>query len=238
MNYFKKTKSYIYKNEDFEIVLTDISKIKECKNWKNNRPADKIRIEQIKEYYNSRNTDLIPGILYIWKKSNDEMIIYDGLHRFLAALEVEKKNMKCIVKFIYGRESNIIEDFKNINSGVSLPFLYLEENNELKKKVCENVANAMCDKFPEFVSPSRKPHRQNFNRDNLIEFISNLNIDFLKNKIDTIILEELNGLNFFAMDFVNRNKISHPKKCYYHKFYLFYLSADFIKCSIEKNTSI
>jgi len=83
--------------------------------------------------------------------------------------------MKCIVKFIYGRESNIIEDFKNINSGVSLPFLYL---GRIKR------------------------------------------------------------FNFFAMDFVNRNKISHPKKCYYHKFYLFYLSAEFIKCSIEKNTSI
>jgi len=42
-------------------MLTVISKIKECKNWKNNRPADKIRIEQIKEYE-------MYCKIYIWKR--------------------------------------------------------------------------------------------------------------------------------------------------------------------------
>lgn len=162
MSFFRKKP--IYKEDKFEIVFTDVSSLKNVKNWEKNRPVDQIRVEQIKEHFINNEIQLVPGILYIWKISDNEMYIYDGLHRFLAASE-SNKSMKCIVKFFFGKLPEVIADFENVNLSVSLPFLYLEENNHLKRKVCEKIVQRLCDKFPEFVSPSRRPQKQNFNRE-------------------------------------------------------------------------
>lgn len=220
-------------NETIKIFTMDELKNKKFINWDKNRPPDRIRIEQIKEYFKQNNLNIVPGIVSIWNKDN-KWIVYDGIHRLMSALENENPEMKIIVRIIdTEKEKEIIDDFLNINKSISVPSIYLEDGNELKRLICQNVANDLCAKYPTFVSPSRKPFTYNFNRDNLIEFISDLNLDFDKIGIDKLILNELNGLNYMAKDFVNRNKINHPKKCQFHDFYLWYLDKSIIKQKIE-----
>jgi hypothetical protein len=59
--------------------------------------------------------------------------------------------------------------------------------------------------------------------------ISTLQIDFEKNNVDNIIIQELVGLNFQAKDYVNKNKIPVPQKSHFYNFYLFFLQESFIK---------
>jgi hypothetical protein len=222
------TNQKIYKHDDYEIVYTKISSLKNVKNWNKNRPADMARIEQIKQHFKNNDVKLVPGIICIWNSPGGP-VVYDGLHRFMAANEA----MYCIVKKHNGTEADIICDFENINMGISLPMLYLEENNKLKKTVCENVVNKLCEKYPEFVSPSRNPQKQNFNRDIMVDVVSKVNVDFTKNKMDDIIFQELLLLNYKATDYIVSKKISTPKKCQQYGFYLCYLSMDYIINTIE-----
>ncbi len=203
-----------------------------CINWNKNRPFDSSRVENIKEYYDTNNITIIPGIIYGWKKTEDSKTIeiYDGIHRYLAG----NSNMELLIQiYTTNDESLIIEDFKNINKSINVPTIYLEENNYIKRQVCENVVKHMCEKYKNHVSPSRNCQQQNFNRDNLIEFISKLQIDFTMKNLDNIIIQELHGLNYQAKDYINKNKIPVPQKSHYNNFYLFFLQDSFIKCKLE-----
>lgn len=171
-------------------------------------------------------------MIYVWEQDR-KYIVYDGIHRLLAATMVDRSMTVFMQIRKTEREQERIDDFLNINKGVSVPSIYLEETNALKKLVCQNVANGMCTRYPNFVSPSRKPYIYNFNRDNVVEFISTCDIDFTKTGIDTQILNELVGLNHVAKEFVQRNNNTHPKKCDFHNFYLWYLDKSFIKQQIE-----
>lgn len=223
----KTSDTYLYKCKTTEINPDSFV------NWNKNRPPDEIRILQIKEYFSENNVEIVPGVIYAWL-NNEKLCIYDGIHRFLAALRVNKPLTFLLQIKISEKENDIINDFLNLNKSVNVPSIYMEEGNVMKRLVCQNVAKMMCDKYPSFVSPSRKPYIYNFNRDNLIEFISSFEIDFTKSNIDLLIFNELIGLNYVAQDFVKNKGINCPKKCDFNKFYLFYLDKNLIRKQIEK----
>lgn len=242
---FRKTKRHIstqtddiddpiFKSNSTELIKCgskDMSK-NDFVNWDKNRPPDTVRIQQILEYYQTNDVNLVPGVIHVWRKG-DKNIVYDGIHRLLAAFACDKNLTLLLQIYHTDKEQDIIDHFLNINKSISVPSIYLEETSVLKRLVCENVATDMCNKYPSFVSPSRKPFVYNFNRDNLIEFIASLNIDFSRPGVDKQINNELTGLNHVAADFVVRNKIKCPKKCDFHKFYLWYLDKAYIKHRIE-----
>lgn len=201
-------------------------------NWEKNRPPDDIRTLQIFQYYIDNNLKIIPGVIYAWEKDN-KLYIYDGIHRFLAGQKTNTNMVFLLQVRKTDKESEIINDFLNLNKSVCVPSIYLEEGSVIKKLVCQNIANMLCKKYPDFVSPSRKPYQYNFNRDNIVEFISTLDVDFTRANIDLLIFNELMGLNYVAQDFVKTKNIKCPKKCNFHKFYLFYLDKSLIKRKIE-----
>lgn len=256
VNKFKKikkehTKNHSTTSRDIEtqatcnIVYTDVEKnitiqtlkaselVNKIENWTKNRPPDTVRINQIRDFYKITNSKLVPGLISIWN-FNNHYIVYDGVHRLLATKELDF-DMDIIVRiWKTENENDIITDFKSINSAVSIPYIYLQEDNEIKKQVCETVANKLCTLYPNFVSPSRQPQPQNFNRDNLVDLLSNLKVDFTRQKIVDFIINELVGLNKYAEGYVDRYSIKVPNKCHYYKFYLFYLKKDYITSSIER----
>lgn len=257
LNLFKRTKNLekttiLNENENIidngiVIQVSDTQFIQVCNsfpnfiNWNKNRPPDEIRINDIKEYYVRENITVIPGIIYAWDKcKNNELEIYDGIHRLLAAKELfisDCKEFTFLLNIVKTtNEDIIINDFKSINKSCPVPNLYTETNDQInliKRVVCENVVSELCNKYRDFVSPSRKPFRYNFNRDVTLEFLSELNVDWNIKGLSNIILQELYGLNFIAKDFVARNKLQIPKKCEYHNFYLWFLEKNFIKEKLE-----
>lgn len=64
------------------------TKIPEFTNWSKNRPPDKTRIDELKEYYLNEKIQFIPGIIYAWNNGS-ELQIYDGIHRLMAAVEIK-----------------------------------------------------------------------------------------------------------------------------------------------------
>lgn len=247
LSIFKKGKTL---KEDILIEVSEkqtiqiCNKIPEFTNWNKNRPPDNTRINELKEYYLNEKVKVIPGIIYAWD-NNETLQIYDGIHRILAAKELVKEDNNLQFTFlinIYKTEDEdlIIKDFKAINKSCPVPTLYTNEQNELtllKRVVCENVISELCKNYQAFVSPSRKPYKYNFNRDVTLEWLSDFDINWNVKNLSNIIIQELQGLNYFAKDYVQRNKIDAPKKCNYHNFYLWYLDKSFIRNKLEKAIS-
>lgn len=222
----------IDKNISIELLKT--SSIYDFKNWDKNRPPDAVRVSQIANYYRTANITFLPGVISAWKKPDSEILyIYDGIHRLLAAKEVDIDFDLLIKIWTTNDEEMIITDFRHINMSISVPFIYLHETHNVKKSVCESVANKLCNTFPNFVSASRFPQQQNFNRDNLIEFVAGLNIDFTKPQIDEFIFNQLIMINNDSKDHVKSLKIKVPTKCDHYGFYLFYLPKHIISSKIE-----
>ena len=234
----KKIGDIVCKNTKSNKILykTTIKNLKtnyNCINWNKNRPHDLVRIKDIKNYFIEKSENIIPGIISGWASDDNIIQIYDGIHRLLAGFETDQ-NMECLIQIWSSvDEKLIIEDFKNLNKSISLPTIYIEENNYYKRTVCENVVKHFCEKYPKHVSASRNCQLQNFNRDLFIEFISKLNIDFSKKALDTILIQELSGINFQAKDYVKTHKIDVPQKSHYSNFYLFFLQELFIKEKLE-----
>lgn len=236
-HFFKKTQ------KDFAIEVSDKQTIYICKkipdfvNWSKNRPPDTTRINHLKEYYVAEKVEFIPGIIYAWD-NGDKLQIYDGIHRVLAAKELNLQFTFLMCVYKTDNEDLIVKDFKAINKSCPVPTLYTDDQNEmtlLKKLVCENVVEELCKKYYAFISPSRKPFIYNFNRDVIIEWLSEFKIDWNIKNLSIIIIQELQGLNFVAKDYVERNKINTPKKCKFHNFYLWYLSKSFIQDKLEQH---
>jgi hypothetical protein len=228
----------IYENET-DLLLkcdTEYLKTKAISNWSKNRPPDNVRISEIMKFYIDNDVTLVPGIICFWEINNSS-IVYDGIYRLLAAIGTGK-NMTFLVSFKRTlNEQDIIDEFININKSICVPSIYIENTDALKKMICQNVAEELCKKYPTFVSPSRKPFVYNFNRDNIVEFISTLDIDFSKPDIEKVINNELKAINLEAKDFVMRKKLNVPRKCEYNQFYLFYLDKPIIKMKLEKGIS-
>lgn len=231
-----KSINIINEDTNYQLISLDYKTLKEnynIKNWKKNRPADKFRIDEISEYYLKNNIKLLPGILYVWL-NKDKYFIYDGIHRYEALKKLNKDDINILLYInLSNDEDSIIEDFININKSIPLPSLYTEKTEITKIQICQNVAEHLCKKYPHFVSTSRKPHTYNFNRDQIIDFISTFNINFKIKNLDYIIYQILIKLNDHAKNKILENKIIHPLKCKKYNFYLFYLDKIYIKSEVE-----
>ncbi len=227
--------SKIYEEDHYSIYFLKLKELrkmfKTIKIWRLNRPVDTLRVEMINNYFILEDTKIVPGQISGWINEFDELEIYDGFHRFSAA----KDDMLVYIKISNTKNmENIVKDFKNINMSVCVPELYMEQSTNKKKEICENLAQKMCDTFPNCRSPSRNPQPQNFNRDNFIELISCLNIDFYTKNLEVKLWNEILGLNIEAKQYTLSHKIKTPKKCEWNNFWLFYLSRDFIRSKLEE----
>lgn len=227
-------KSEIYKNDKFMIVKTKVSALYKkynVVNYYKNRDPDQSRIDLLKSVLEEE--PVVPQIISGWLHDKN-LYIYDGIHRITAAKQVSK-DLYVMVKIVTVDDENyVIKDFKNINSAICLPFLYLEENNVFKRHICEQTVSHLMNKFPKNISPSRNHFKQNFNRDNMIDFLSELEINFNQQNLDEKIFKLLMECNDVAKNYVNTQNISFPKKCVLTQFYLMYLDESFIKKYIEE----
>lgn len=233
----------IFQDNNQSLVLTTIQYVLnnfKIENWSRNREPDMNRVTDIAKYYEKNNIKLIPGTIHTWFK-NDTYYIYDGLHRFESAKSliinnqtINAKDIQILLSINYSNfEENIINDFININKSIPIPIIYVNDDDKIKKHICQNLAELFCKQYPKFQSTTRKPHKCNFNRDMLIDYFSTFEIDFKKENIDIIIFDILiNTLNNYAKNCAIEHN-DYPKKCDKYNFFLFYLSKDYIKTEIE-----
>jgi hypothetical protein len=236
MNFFKKDK-VIFRDSNFEFLFTTFKelckKYKSIKNWRFNRPVDACRVEEIKTYLIENKEVILPGILSAWE-IDGELEIYDGFHRFSACCALND-DIKFIIRICNLGLDVIKKDFKAINQSISVPYLYLQENNNEKRKVIESIVQKFCERYPKNISPSRNCQKQNFNRDNFISLLQNLDVDYFIPNLDVKIYQSLLGINNQAKMFVKTNKIQTPNKCYIYDFFLFYYEPGTILTKIQED---
>lgn len=204
-------------------------------NWEQNRAPDIIRIKEMREKYIISPKEIIPGIIYAYRVGN-KLIIIDGIHRFEAFKSINTQ-LSLIIQVYKENVSKeyLLNEFIDINSSVPLPELYknIEEKHE-KASFCEEVVRKLIEKWPKHVSPSRFNQPQNFNRDNIIDMLSNLDINFKIDNVDKV-FNLLMTLNEQSRKDVESMCIQVPRKCYQNNCFLFYKSFETIKNYIKNN---
>lgn len=239
MEIFKSIKT-IHEDSTSKIIIGKLSNMKnkyKFVNWSKNRPCDSTRIDSITRFYDKNQVDVVPGVVSCNQIGND-MHVYDGSHRLHAAMKRESDMHVMISVKKNWTEDQIKSDFKNINQGVNVPYIYMEESSHVKKAVCEEVVAKLCKQFPTNRSASRFCQKQNFNRDNVIEFVSKLEIDFEESGIAVKIYEIFLQLNGIGKKFVEDGKMNVPKKVVTTGLYMFYLTDDYRKNHIEEYLNI
>lgn len=240
MTMTSSTINTFYRNENVTIsfqTIQDIQdKYKTIENWKKNRAPDNVRVKQIAlQYTDNDKVYLVDGIMSAWNpKGTDILYIYDGIHRYLASKEFPK-NLVLIKIISSDNEDLVIQDFKKINKSVSIPYLFLEDKNELKITVCNSVMELIAEQWPNNQSPSRKPWPCNYNRDTFMEnVLSQLKIDFTLPNIDKLLFEALLVTNQYAKKYTIDNQIKTYKKSEITGFYLTYVGWNSLKYKIEQ----
>lgn len=229
---------YNYKETSLLFIkITELdNKYKTIENWNKNRIPDEVRIKQIALQYTDQSKNyVVDGLLCAWNpKGTDKLYIYDGIHRYLAS-KYFPNNLVLIKIISTDNEELIIQDFKNINKSVSIPYLFLEDKNELKITVCNSVMSMVCNNWPNNQSPSRKPWPCNYNKDTFMEnLVTQLNIDFTLSNIDKLIFDAIIVTNQYAKKYIVDNQIKIYKKSDSTGFYLTYLGWDTLKYKIEQ----
>ncbi len=236
MNIFTFKSNVIYSCDTYDIVKCHINELKSkytIQNWQKNRPPDIVRVAQIQQYLLDNHIEIVDGIICAWLKYKT-LYIYDGIHRLEAALNINKDIM-LLIKIVKTKDENVvIHDFKQINSSIPIPYLYLENDNKLKVSVFKSIMDMMCRQFPNCISASRNPWKCNFNRDTFIEnILCKLDVNFQKQNIDKLIFQVILGINNKAKHYVYKNNIDYFKKCDINNFFIMYFTNDLIIAEIQ-----
>jgi hypothetical protein len=236
---------YLLKIAYSELILLNIE------NYKYNRPADQIRIQQISDYIKTIDTlEYIFYMVYDYKYNN--YYIYDGNHRFNAlkliyeTIEISTRAAKSFLKL---KNKNIlinllfikdIDDAANceiinnrfliLNKSVSVPDLYFQSNLN-KNKIIENILTYFKTKYTDCYKLSNSPSKPNFNTKNLTDLL-----DYLYDKYDKedIILVKLFDLNTYFKDKLKESLFIKCTKKQYQKsldnnLFLFLFSIETLK---------
>ena len=229
----------VYSDKNQKVFVTSMRKVSldMMKNWDSNRKCDITRVNEIFTYYTEEKVTLVPGIISAYICKNGKYNIYDGYHRYCAAVKYvtdTKKDIHIIFKILATDDQSIVwKEFSILNKHVYVPDAYMskEFDTDKRNRACE-VVDAICKKYTPLCSPARKPHAFNFNRDQLIDTL--YSIDETKVRLDVeIIARKLLVINAITKTIVTSSKI--PKRCTDTDFYVFWNSLEKIKYLLEND---
>lgn len=165
------------------------------KNWKCNRPPDKVRCKEIAKYIYKTKEVINTAFYLTYDKTNSRFDMFDGIHRLTALKKIKEENSKpflmgefgCnksanwlyeqyVIVYMYFNASDgaIVDLFKSLNKSISVPELYLKDRNNVKIEVIESVCKEWVKKYKKHFSESSTPNLGNINRDTFIDLLDNL----------------------------------------------------------------
>lgn len=219
------TKVHTYRHSI--LYITTVGSVKQgVRNWSKNRPCDPSKVEEICASISTTNEQI--GIIYVWYDDN-WFNVFDGWNRWNALKNFDDTTI--LLQVYTCSEKDIELEFQTLNKANSVPDLYFG-NDDLKKKICEAIVLNLCSTYPANVSANRKHQVQNFNKYNLIDFISTFNIDFSDYIIVDKILIEWNNINSRTKKSLLNTTVVHKKNIKSDCFWV-YLDKRVIKKRIE-----
>jgi len=185
----------LYKIKIKEVINAKINS--SIVNWYINRPADMTRCEEIRKYILDSYKQ-IEGMIYLFYNNDSHKFeIFDGLHRVTALCLIAENNLipyecqgananlydqEMLVNIRFNcSETDIMKVFKNINSSVSVPSVYMDCCFN-KILIISTLSNEFQVKYKQHFTISKKPIMGNIN----VNDFTNL-LDYLyDNKYNTI----------------------------------------------------
>lgn len=201
---------YSENNILYKIKIKDIINAKinrSIVNWYINRPADMTRCEEIRKYILDTYQQ-IEGMIYLsYNKDTTQFEIFDGLHRVTALCliacdklithdcqgafaNVYDQEMLVNIRFNCS-ETDIMKVFKNINSSVSVPSVYMDCCFN-KILIISTLSNEFQVKYKQHFTISKKPIMGNINVNDFTNLLDHLydsksnTIPKLQNKLKEI----------------------------------------------------
>lgn len=157
------------------------------KKWKYNRPPDMTRCREIARFVHSRQPTIDWMFYAIYENSNDTIYLLDGSHRFTALqliYDQNKANLEDISHILSQHiiisiriditDGEAIDLFQQINKSNPVPELYLQNADQDKKTVIEEIANKWMTNYRGHFSTNPRPNVPNTNRDRFIEFLDSI----------------------------------------------------------------
>lgn len=160
-------------------------------NWGMNRPADRMRCEDIAHYMGISKKPVDTMIYASWNNKQKRCDMLDGIHRYTAlALLKEKSSHVDFISSEFGdlswlwesfifvnirvnaTEGEKIELFKSLNKSNPVPDLYVRDTAKDKRECIEALALDWTTRYKTHFSSSNKPNRPHINRDRFIDVLS------------------------------------------------------------------
>lgn len=137
------------------------------KKWSRNRDPDMERVEEMVGVY-------IPKFIHLAELDGEGLVCYDGNHRREVLKKTADENTQCIVDIMFGAtQDDVYQAFMNINKGVEVPEIYMEDTNNIKDAVM-TLVKTYETRYRPYVSASPKCRAPHFNRDVFTENITNI----------------------------------------------------------------
>ena len=232
--------SYSATHSLFAICVRDFLQLP-IKNWRFNRPVDKLRSKEIAAYL-TKTKQPMETVFYLVKTDKGYEVL-DGIHRYTALKMLMEEPVDYITGLVgYGKaevlvnirfdatDGETIDAFKNLNKSIPVPELYMKDPDQVKRDVIESVVKKWTTLYADHFSPSRKPLRPNMNRDTFIEVVTEI---YDKHNTDNVLtIDDMEHLLLACnrtayMEFAEEE--TPPKaieKCKRTGFWLFMMSAE------------
>lgn len=151
-------------------VPMHIFKTLDVRQWKFNRPPDMSRIPEIHKWM--KEFHRMDGVLNLAYIQNEGLVCFEGNHRRLA---LDGLDIKVLLDIVWNATDEIVKhEFQRLNKSVSVPDLYVVENDANLRIQIEDAVSAFRKKYPTHESSSGRPIRPNFNRDKLTDEFTRL----------------------------------------------------------------
>lgn len=157
--------------------------------WKYNRPPDMARVSEIHKWMKEFNR--MDGVLNLAYIQSEGLVCFEGNHRRLA---LEGLDITVLLDIVWDATHDIVKhEFQRLNKSVSVPDLYVIENDATLRVQIEDAVAMFRKKYPTHESSSGRPIRPNFNRDKLTDEFTRLQKEL--NIPVSELLERLDNLN-------------------------------------------
>lgn len=151
-------------------VPMNIFKTLDVRQWKYNRPPDMSRVPEIHKWMKEFNR--MDGVLNLAYIQNEGLVCFEANHRRLA---LEGLDIKVLLDIVWDATHEIVKhEFQRLNKAVSVPDLYIVENDANLRVQIEDAVALYRKKYPIHESSSGRPIRPNFNRDKLTDEFTRL----------------------------------------------------------------
>lgn len=169
MDILQRLGTHIYTldgHSGFLVNVNVVSSLIKC--WSKNRKHDEYRINELAQYL--LQDGWVPPLIYIANVPGEGLVCYDGNHRREAYKKVSPQlDKKQVIVDILHKSSDIYDAYNCINKSVPLAQidLMMDKDSMKIREELDGFMTAFSERYQEYLSPSTRSNRPNFNRDNV-----------------------------------------------------------------------